>query len=51
MDDVGVYEWHEVEDFVSRYFNNEDAQTLSPIIDVAASRFEQGHGLGRWRQD
>jgi len=45
MDDVGVYEWHEVEDFVSRYFNNEDAQTLSPIIDVAASRFEQGLDL------
>ncbi|WP_348679392.1 type I restriction endonuclease subunit R [Alcanivorax profundi] len=40
MDDVGVYEWHEVEDFTNRYFNNEDAQTLSPIIDVAASRFE-----------
>jgi type I restriction enzyme R subunit len=40
LDDVGVYEWHEVEDFVKRYFKNEDAQTLSPIIDVAAERFE-----------
>ncbi|MGL5948739.1 MAG: type I restriction endonuclease subunit R [Aeromonas sp.] len=40
MDDVGVYEWHEVEDFVTRYFNDEDAQTLSPIIDVAAARFD-----------
>lgn len=40
LDDVGVYEWYEVEDFVSRYFNNEDAQKLSPIIDVAAARFE-----------
>ena len=40
LDDVGVYEWHEVEDFVQRFFNNEDAQTLSPIIDVAAARFE-----------
>ncbi len=39
MDDVGVYEWYEVEDFVKRYFNNEDAQTLSPIIDIAANRF------------
>lgn len=39
LDDVGVYEWHEVEDFVKRYFDNEDAQNLSPIIDVAASRF------------
>ncbi|MDE1492468.1 type I restriction endonuclease subunit R [Xenorhabdus bovienii] len=40
MDNVGVYEWHEVEDFVTRYFNNEDAQTLSPTIDKAAERFE-----------
>ncbi len=40
MDDVGVYEWYEVEDFVERYFKNEDAQTLSPIIDVAAARFD-----------
>ena len=39
MDDVGVYEWFEVEDFVERYFNNEDAQSLSPIIDLAAARF------------
>lgn len=35
-----VYEWFEVENFVKRYFNNEDAQTLSPIIDIAAVRFE-----------
>jgi len=40
LDEVGVYEWHEVEEFVKRYFNNEDAQALSPLIDVAASRFE-----------
>ncbi|MCX1027691.1 type I restriction endonuclease subunit R [Escherichia coli] len=40
MDDVGVYEWYEVEDFVTRYFKNEDAQTLSPIIDIAAARFD-----------
>ncbi len=39
MDDVGVYEWHEVERFVELYFNNADAQELSPIIDVAANRF------------
>lgn len=39
MDDVAVYEWYEVEDFVLRYFDNEDAQTLSPIIDIAAARF------------
>jgi type I restriction enzyme R subunit len=40
MDDIGVYEWFEVENFNTRYFNNEDAQNLSPIIDVAASRFD-----------
>ncbi len=39
MDDVGVYEWFEVEDFITRYFNDEDAETLSPIIDTAANRF------------
>lgn len=39
LDQVGVYEWQEVEDFVTRYFAGEDAQTLSPIIDVAAHRF------------
>ena len=40
LEGYGVYEWFEVENFVKRYFNNEDAQTLSPIIDVAAARFE-----------
>lgn len=39
MDGVGVYEWQEVEDFVTKYFNGIDAQQLSPIIDVAAHRF------------
>lgn len=39
MDEFGVYEWFEVEDFVARYFNDEDAQMLSPIVDVAAARF------------
>ena len=39
MDDVGVYEWSEVDDFVQRYFAEQDAQTLSPIIDIAAARF------------
>jgi len=39
MDNVGVYEWSEVENFVQRYFAEEDAQTLSPIIDIAAARF------------
>ncbi|WP_207420234.1 type I restriction endonuclease subunit R [Desertivirga brevis] len=39
LDQVGVYEWKEVEDFVTKYFNNVDAQQLSPIIDTAAARF------------
>lgn len=39
LDDVGVYEWEEVEDFVAKYFNGSDAQRLSPIIDIAANRF------------
>ena len=39
MGDVGVYEWHEVERFVALYFDNADAQELSPVIDMAANRF------------
>jgi len=39
LDTVGVYEWSEVEEFVEKYFNGVNAQELSPIIDVAAERF------------
>lgn len=39
LDNVGVYEQHEVEDFVIKYFKGVDAQQLSPIIDVAVDRF------------
>lgn len=39
LDDVGVYEWAEVEDFVHKFFSGVDAQELSPIIDFAADRF------------
>ena len=39
LDDVGVYEWSEVEDFVEKYFKGVEAQELSPIIDIAAERF------------
>lgn len=39
LDEVGVYEWYEVEDFVTKYFNKVNAQELSPIIDIAADRF------------
>jgi type I restriction enzyme R subunit len=39
LDAVGVYEWAEVEEFNVRYFRKDDAQQLSPLIDVAANRF------------
>ena len=39
LDEVGVYEWAEVEDFTTKYFQGVDAQLLSPIIDLAAERF------------
>jgi type I restriction enzyme R subunit len=42
MDEVGVYEWGEVERFVELYFDDVDAQELSPIIDMAAARFNLG---------
>jgi type I restriction enzyme, R subunit len=39
LDDVGVYEWQEVESFFIRYFAKEPADQLSPIIETAADRF------------
>ena len=39
LDNSGIYEQSEVEDFNEKYFNKIDAQFLSPIIDVAAQRF------------
>ncbi|MDQ3192220.1 MAG: DEAD/DEAH box helicase family protein [Bacteroidota bacterium] len=42
IDIVGVYEWSEVEDFVDKYFKGVNAQELSPIIDIAAERFNSG---------
>lgn len=42
LDEVGVYEWSEVEDFVEKYFAGVNAQQLSPIIDTAADRFNVG---------
>src|SRR5690606_34082492 len=38
LENVGVYESYEVEDFVLKYFDKVDAQLLSPIIDTAAQR-------------
>ena len=45
LDDTGVYEWFEVEEFVLKYFEGVDAQQLSPIIDSAAHRFNEELGL------
>ncbi|MCA1785615.1 MAG: type I restriction endonuclease subunit R, partial [Desulfobacteraceae bacterium] len=44
LDAEGIYEWQEVEDFVAHYFNDADAQELSPFIDTAAARFNNGLG-------
>lgn len=45
LDEKGVYEWTEVEDFNQKYFNSAKAEDLSLIIDVAAARFNTGLGL------
>ena len=45
LDEAGVYEWSEVEEFCNRFFDGEDAQTLSPLIDAAAERFNVGLDL------
>lgn len=45
LDETGVFEWHEVEEFAEGYFKGVDAQKLSPVIDVAADRFNQGLAL------
>lgn len=39
LDEVGIYEWSEVEDFNEKFFNKVDAQILSPIIEKASERF------------
>ena len=39
LDETGIYEWSEVEDFVEKFFKKVDAQLLSPIVDLAADRF------------
>jgi len=40
LDDVGVYEWNEVERFAEGYFSNIEADDLGCIIDVAVERFD-----------
>lgn len=41
LEEVGVYEWSEVELFNEKYFNGVPAEDLSPIIDTAAARFNE----------
>lgn len=50
MGDVGVYEWQEVEEFVRRYFDGDDAQSLSPLNDASAARFEHELALEKEEQ-
>lgn len=45
LDEAGVYEWFEVEDFNEKYFKGVNAQELSPIIDIAADRFNTELGF------
>lgn len=46
LDNKGVYEWSEVEDFVEKYFKGLEAdQYLSPIIQQAEERFNHSLGL------
>jgi len=39
LDDIGIYEQSEVDEFFEKYFKGVDASKLSPIIDKAANRF------------
>lgn len=41
LDDVGIYEWSEVEYFVEQYFNNVSADQLSGILAIPVHRFDQ----------
>ena len=40
LDNVGVYEWPEVEQFNELFWNNRPDEELHPIADIAADRFE-----------
>lgn len=40
LDDVGVYEWPEVEEFVAKYFQGVPAEALDVIIQKGEARFK-----------
>lgn len=46
LDDVGVYETSEVDEFFINYFKGVDASKLSPLIDTAAAQFNSELELG-----
>ncbi|UIJ38949.1 DEAD/DEAH box helicase family protein [Desulfobaculum bizertense] len=41
LDSTGVYEWDEVEEFNKLFFEEADADRLSPILDTVVERFEK----------
>lgn len=41
LNEIGVYEQDEVDDFFEKYFRGAEASELSTIIDVAATRFNE----------
>ncbi|WP_347219362.1 type I restriction endonuclease [Chryseobacterium sp.] len=45
LDDSGIYEWHDIEEFNTKFFRGVSADELSPIIDEAAERFNIGLDL------
>ena len=45
LDETGVYEQAEVNNFTEGYFANKDAQQLSSMIDVAVQRFDHDLNL------
>lgn len=40
LDGVGIYEWHEVEEFNKLFFSAAEADQLSPLLDVVVQRFD-----------
>jgi type I restriction enzyme, R subunit len=40
LDDVGVYDWHEVEQFNELFFSGVPGDQLSPIIETCVERFD-----------
>ncbi len=41
LDDTGIYEWDEVVQFNQLFLDGAEADQLSPILDMAASRFNE----------